>query len=109
MFVTLKVMVLCEFTLIAALYYNILLWFPYYFTVAGYEEYAAYFSMLGSAPIFVGTLFMEHVLNLCPKQRHWFTMVLLVVTAGVQFWILEVGKQGQSTETIVLLVVLIFC
>ena len=36
-------------------------------------------------------------------------MVLLVATAGVQFWILEVGKQGQSTETIVLLVVLIFC
>ena len=31
-----KVMVLCEFTLIAALYYNILLWFPYYFTVSGY-------------------------------------------------------------------------
>ena len=65
--------------------------------------------MLGSAPIFLGTLFMEDVLNLCPKQRHWSTMVLLVATAGVQFWILEVGKQGQSTETIVLLVVLIFC
>lgn len=31
-----KAVAICEFTLISAFYYNIMLWFPYYFTVTGY-------------------------------------------------------------------------
>ena len=66
---------------IIGFYYNILLWYPYYFTFIGYGAYATHLSVITPLLAFAGCLAFESLIKLCPRYSHWFISGLLMVVA----------------------------
>ena len=97
-----------EATLLVCLYYNILLWFPYYFTSLGYASYATYLSVIATLLVFFGCLGFESLIKFCPNYSHWFISTLLLITALCQFKMIELADEPNSSSTISYFFLLIF-
>lgn len=100
--------VLLEQGLLSALYYNILLWFPFYFADIGYEEEAIYLSVLAPTLICVGSLSFECLTSSCLPIKHWIITVFIAVGMTCFFVMLGVINQSKSTQTIMVLFILVF-
>ena len=82
-----------ENVLVVGLYYNMLLWFPYYFTSIGYASHATNLSVISSFMMFFGCLVFESVARLCPNYCHWVISALLIGAAGIQFQMISLVNE----------------
>ena len=87
-----------ENVLFVGLYYNILLWFPYYFTRIGYASHATNFSVISAFLMFFGCLVFESLIKFCPSYCHWVISALLVGATVFQFQMIFLADEPSSAE-----------
>ena len=85
-----------EYSLLNAYYYNLLLWFPFYFTFIHYDQYATYLSILSPICSVIGSYFYQHLIGLCPTFTHWITTLFCLLATIIHFILTEVNRADES-------------
>ena len=83
--------------IIGAYYYNLLLWFPFYFTFIHYGQYASYLSLIVPICLAVGSISFQNLIGLCPSFTHWVSSLLYLLAAIAHRALLEVNKADGQT------------
>ena len=79
-------MVVLELASLGGFYYSVLLWFPFYFTYIGYEEYSNYLSIICPLISFGGSLAFGYLLSFCKSINHWIMSAFLISAIVVHYW-----------------------
>ena len=83
--------------IIGAYYYNLLLWFPFYFTFIHYGQYASYLSLIVPICLAVGSISFQNLIGLCPSFTHWVSSLLYLLAVIIHWALLEVNKADGHT------------
>lgn len=97
-----------ENVLFIGLYYNMLIWFPYYFTEIDYASYATHLSVITPFLTFFGCLGFESLIKVCQSYSHWFISALLLVSTFCQFQLTWLAEEPNTPSTIKSFLLLIF-
>ena len=97
-----KLFVILDFTMLETLFYNGLLWFPYYFTVIGYEGYSSYFTSGYVVATCLGTLSFESIIKWSGIDANKFMILIISLMTLVQFTLMGVGFVGEDTDSTIL-------
>ena len=95
-----RLLVVLENMLLIGFYYNILLWYPYYFTEIGYASYTIHLSVITPLLCFFGCLAFESLIKLCSNYSHWFISALLMVSTFSQFQMIWLVGEPNSSSTV---------
>ena len=87
-----RALVILEMTFICGFQYNSLLWFPYYFGLIGYRDYAIYLTIIEPLFLFAGTLLFERLMGHCVSANHWVISILLCTVAAGQVAMIPMGS-----------------
>ena len=98
-----KLLVILEFAIDSCLFYNMLTWYPYFFTLIGFPEYAPYLSIITPFCFFLAPLIIEPMFNCCQKQRQNIICILLLLNIGVFVWLMILGMDISDSTDINLL------
>lgn len=82
-----------EEVIFSGLLYNGLLWFPYYFVLTGYKEYALYLTMIQPLLGFGGTATFEFFMDSWMRISHWVSATLLAICTLCHFVMIGVGYE----------------
>ena len=74
-----------EHAFVNAYYYNMLLWFPFYFTFIHYGQYASYLSIIAPICLVIGSIFFQNLAKLCPTFTHWVGSLFYLIAVGIQW------------------------
>ena len=80
--------IILELTCISAYYYNLFLWFPFYFTFIHYEEYASYLSIILPIAYVVGNILFQNLTKLCSTFIHWVCAIFYLMAIGIHWALL---------------------
>ena len=103
-----RALAVVEATLLICFYFNILLWFPYYFTSLGYASYATNLSVIAPLLVFFGCLGFESLIKFCPNYSHWFISSLLLASTVCQFQMIDLADEPDASSAINHFFLLIF-
>lgn len=100
-----KLLAILEIVAIALCYYNILLWFPYYFSFIGFQDYASYLSIICPISIFFGGIFFESLMKLCARFDKHVTTFLILIFIFTNYCIILIHRnetEGNRNQTVFL-------
>lgn len=83
-----------EVILTEGMFYNVLLWYPFYFSLISYEQYAFAISVIFSINIVAGTFAFEALLDKCPSSSNRLIIGSFAVFVFLQGCLLLVNRLG---------------
>ena len=90
--------VILEHAFLAAFYYNLLLWFPFYFNLIDYGRYASYLSIIFPICLVLGNVFFQNFIKLCPTFTHWTSSVFHTLTVIINLALFLVNKADENAS-----------
>ena len=87
-----KLVVIVDFTLLEALFYNGFMWYPYYFVLIGYEQYAVYLTCMLSLSVVAGSLTFENLMKWSGIESDKFMIGGMAVMVIFQALLLVVDR-----------------
>ena len=96
-----NILLTIDFTLQEGLYYNILMWYPYYFTVVSLNQYGAYITILFPFCYLIGQFLFESLIGYCSSYTNQIMIILLGLLVVDHFCLLSVSYLEQSTGIVI--------
>ena len=85
-----------EHAFLTTYYYNLLLWFPFYFTFIHHGQYASYLSIISPICLVIGNAFFQNLIKLCPSFTHWVSCLFYLMVVVIHWVLLEINKADEA-------------
>ena len=99
--------VVLELSLNSTLFYNMIAWYPYFFTAIGFPSYAAYLSIVPSLFYFLVPFVFEPLVSRCENKANYIIIILHFLNLCIYGWLALLGHQISDPGNVSLLFVLI--
>lgn len=100
-------LIIIEIALCTCLFYNMLTWYPFFFTSIGLGEYSTYISMIPAICFSLAPFIIEPVLKLCERRSDQVLILLFVLNVGAFIWLMILSKHTSDHENVVQFFILI--
>jgi len=82
-------------------YYNVLLWYPYYFELIGYNTYSSFFSIVIPISLAFGGMLFENILKKVPHQINKFMIGSIFFYFLSNVFLIIVHRSDEKNDNVI--------